>query len=296
MKRDVSPRRVALASAVCATLGCGDGTRIVLGELGAFGPPVLVTELGASGANDFKETLRADMLEIYFCSDRPGGPGNQDVWRATRASTSDPWRAPILVAEVSSPSHETGTAVSPDGLTLWVSSDRPGGKGGLDIWVSTRPTPDATWSTPTPVAELNTAGDEFPRPPAQGGLVMLPSYRSAPINRYQTFTTARLNAGASWAMQTPLSELDTANIDTDAFLTEDGLTVYFSSDRLVSGDQDLFVAARPNPKSLFGSFAPLRELNAAGAQDRDPWLSPDGREMYFSSDRGGNLKIYRATR
>jgi hypothetical protein len=264
-------------------------------DLGAFGPPVLVSELAATGFDDLKESLRGDLLEIYFCSDRPGGPGNQDIWSATRASKSDPWSAPSLVAEVSSTSHETGTALSAEGLTLWLASDRPGGKGGFDIYVSTRPNLTTPWSTPAPVTELNTTSDEFPRAPAQSGLVMPPSYAFTKY-QYQTFLTSRPNASAPWTKPVSVSELDTANIDTDAFLTQDGLVLYFSSDRIVTGDQDLFVASRPDLGSPFGTPEALSELNVTGYQDRDPWLSPDGHEIYFSSDRGGTLKIYRATR
>jgi WD40-like Beta Propeller Repeat len=304
MKRARSPRRLFLASAACATLGCGDGTRIVLGasqvvdagtDLGAFGPPVIVSELAATGFNDLKESLRGDLLEIYFCSDRPGGPGNQDMWSATRANKSEPWGAPSLVAEVSSTSHETGTALSAEGLTLWLASDRPGGKGGFDIYVSTRPNPMTPWSTPAPVTELNTTSDEFPRVPALSGLMMPPSYAFTKY-QYQTFLTSRPNAGAPWTKPTSISELDTANIDTDAFLTQDGLVLYFSTDRIAAGDQDLFVTSRPDLGSPFGTPTALSELNVTGYQDRDPWLSPDGHEIYFSSDRGGTLKIYRATR
>jgi WD40 repeat protein len=301
---------VWLLPAASATFGCGDGRRVVLGQgaastvadsgadSGAFGSPVVVAELASSGNNDFKETLTADLLEIYFCSDRPGGPGNQDVWSASRASTSSAWSTPSCVLEVSSPLHETGPAVSADGLTLWVSSDRSGGKGGYDIWMSTRASRSSSWSIPTPVTELNTPGDEFPRPPGQKGLTMPASYRSTPNNLYQTFTATRssVSATATWTTPNRLSEVDTASIDTDGFLSDDGLVLYFSSDRVVAGDQDLFVTSRPDARSPFGSVRPLRELSATGSQDRDPWLSPDGHEMYFSSDRGGTLKIYRATR
>jgi hypothetical protein len=265
--------------------------------LGAFGAPVLVQELAATGYLDFKETLTADMLDIYFVSDRPGGPGNQDVWHAKRAHVSDAWGIPNCVLEVSSPLQETGPAVSPDGLTLWFSSDRAGGKGGYDIWVSTRANSAvATWSPPKVVAELNTAGDEFPRPPIQSGLTMPPSYREKlPNNQFQTFLTSRASPTAAWTAPTRLAEVDTSNIDTDGFMTDDELALYFSSDRVVVGDQDLYLARRTSPQAPFTSFAPITELNTAH-QERDPWVSRDGREIYFSSDKSGTLQIYHATR
>jgi len=265
---------------------------------GAFGVPVLVSELVAAGYLDYKETLTADMLEIFFISDRPGGPGGQDIWHATRAHVTDPWGTPSCVVEVSSPLQETGPAVSPDGLTLWFSSDRPGGKGGYDIWVSTRPTSTAlAWSAPKLVPELNTASDEYPRPPVQSGLVMPPSYREKlPNNQFQTFLTSRASGNAAWGAPARIAEVDTANIDTDGFLTDDELVLYFSSDRVVQGDQDLYVARRAGLPSSFTSIVPIAELNTPAHQERDPWVSHDGREIYFSSDRSGTLQIYHATR
>jgi hypothetical protein len=266
-------------------------------DSGAFGTPVEVPGIVApAGYMNFKETLTADMLQMYFISDRPGGPGDQDVWYTSRAQVTDPWAIPTCVTEVSSPDHETGPAISPDGLTLWISSDRPGGKGGYDIWVSARPDTSSAWSTPKPVTELNTVGDEFPRPPIQSGLVMPPSYREKlPNNQFQTFFTSRASADSAWQAPSELTEVDTADIDTDGFLTDDQLVLYFSSDRSVIGDQDLYVAVRGAAQSPFTSFVPIAELNTT-YQERDPWVSRDRLEIYFSSDRSGSLQIYRATR
>ena len=39
---------------------------------------------------------------------------------------------------------------------------------------------------------------------------------------------------------------------------------------------------------------PLRRIDelSTDSDERDPWLSPDGRELYFSSDRSGQYAIY----
>src|SRR6266851_813845 len=141
---------------------CTAGTDIACAP---FAAPAPVVEVASPGDDDEKPTLTADMLEMYFLSDRAGGPGQGDVWRSARARPGDPWSAPTLVAAVSGPSRETSPAVSADGLTLCVSSDRAGGQGGLDIWVSSRASRSGDWSTPVPVAELNSSADEIPRPP-----------------------------------------------------------------------------------------------------------------------------------
>ncbi len=293
-----------VAVALAANGSCA-GERIVLGgdppsdasPPVTFDAPVLVVELAADAgdADDDKPTLTSDRLELYFLSTRSGGPGGGDVWRSGRAKPDDPWGAPSLVAEVSSSSHEKSPAVSGDGLTLWVASDRPGGQGGLDIWMSTRPDRSSAWSVPVPVAALNSTGDEIPRPLGQGGLVMPLAIRPPADDDYQIAFAARASTNAPWAPPDSRADIDTANTDVDGFLSDDGLVLHFSSDRLSKGDQDLFVAQRTDLGAPFTGFAPIAELNSSH-DDRDPWLSSDGAEMYFSSDRSGTLKIYRATR
>ncbi len=294
---------LALAVVGPANTGC-TGERILLGAdppgdamaPATFNPPELVAELpGPSGTDDDKPTLTSDRLEIYFLSTRDGGPGSGDVWHAVRAQAGDPWGAPSVVAEVSSSSHEKSPAVSADGLTLWVASDRSGGQGGLDIWVSTRPDRSSAWSAPVPVAELNSSGDEIPRPPGQGGLVMPLAVRPASSSDYHVAFATRASVTDPWMTPVSRPDIDTANTDVDGFLSDDGLVLHFSSDRQKKGGQDLFVAGRARDGDPFTGFAPIAELNSSH-DDRDPWLSPDASEIYFSSDRTGTLKIYRATR
>src|SRR5437667_10628878 len=57
-----------------------------------------------------------------------------------------PWGTPVnLGPVVNSPANEQHPAISKDGLSLYVSSDRPGGLGGTDIWVSQRASVDDPW-------------------------------------------------------------------------------------------------------------------------------------------------------
>jgi Tol biopolymer transport system component len=261
-----------------------------------FGTPTLVTELTTQGDEDDKATLTQDMLEMFFLSDRDGGLGRGDVWMTTRSTVSDPWSSPTVVAALNSSSKEESPAISADGTTLWVASDRSGGAGGLDIWVSTLGS-NGMWSSPSPVSQLNTSGDEFPRPPGSHGLVMPLSWRHDSNTPYQIFFASRSSTSSgAWSSPVTVPSVDNANLDDDGFLTDDGTTLYFSSDRL-NGTQDLFVTQRPTPDADFGAAIPLEGLNTSTAAERDPWVSPDGHEIYFTSDRGGGrLRIYHATR
>ncbi len=98
---------------------------------GSFGPPTAVAELNSS-ASDFMPNVRKDGLEIVFNSNRAGGFGGQDVYTSTRASTADPWSAPVnLGAAVNTAGNETRSSLSWDGKRLHF------GRNG-DIFVSSR--------------------------------------------------------------------------------------------------------------------------------------------------------------
>ncbi len=280
-----------------------------------FDTPVLVAELASPSRTD-NPTLTGDLLEIYFTTDRVSGNG--DVWFATRATATAPFGTPAPVTAVNGDSFETSSAISTDGLTLWFGSDRAGGVGANDIWVSQRATRASAWSTPVNVVALNSPADDIPRPPGQHGLVMpMASTKMTDHNpsstNYQTYLATRATPVAPFGAPVAIPELDYVDRSTvDGFLTDDGLTMFFSSapvaepaDAAVSSadggktadagvaNSDLFVASRRSTSEQFSVPLPLGDLNTA-ADERDPWLTPDGTTLYFTSDRGGVLNIYTA--
>jgi WD40-like Beta Propeller Repeat len=255
-----------------------------------FGTPVLVAELASSPSRSENPTLTVDGLEIYFTSNRNGGTAG-DVWFAERSSVDEPFGTPAPVAGVNSDSFETSSAISGDGLTLWFGSERAGGSGGVDIWVSQRPSRSAGWSDPTSLAPLNSPADDIPRPPGQHALVMpLASTVATTSNptgkNYQTYLATRATTSASFDPPTSIPELDYPDRSTvDAFLTEDGLTMFFSSTPVQgSSASDLYVAFRRSIGEPFTVTLPLAALNTTH-DERDPWLSADGTILYFTSDR-----------
>ena len=103
-----------------------------------FQAPRLVVEL-SSTANDLRPTVRFDRREIFLSSNRPGGFGADDIWGSTRQSPAAPWDVPVNLGPViNSPFNDNQPGLSEDGTMLFFTSDRPGGSGGLDLYVSTR--------------------------------------------------------------------------------------------------------------------------------------------------------------
>ena len=112
-----------------------------VGDESEFGPAVLVPELSGPG-RDTRTAIRRDGLEMFLSSDvagRVGGIGSQDIWVSTRATTLDPWSTPVnLGPMVNSTAFDGAPALSFDGTTLYFFSERAGGFGKRDLYVTTR--------------------------------------------------------------------------------------------------------------------------------------------------------------
>ncbi len=136
-----------------------------------WGPLVNVQEIN-SRYNESFPCLSADGLTLYFsdwygggwsaAGDRPGGVGSGDLWMCTRASRNDPWAAPVNMGPaVNSSAYDGDGCLSTDGLALFFCSDRPGGRGSYDIWMTTRRSQAAAWSPPVNLGPvINTSGME----------------------------------------------------------------------------------------------------------------------------------------
>lgn len=104
-----------------------------------LGPAVLVSEVNDPNATDGAGPVRADGKEMFFWSTRSGGQGRADMWVSTRQSAHDPWSAPVdLPAPLNTAFGDLTPTLSHDGRTLIFASNRPGGLGLQDLWMSTR--------------------------------------------------------------------------------------------------------------------------------------------------------------
>jgi hypothetical protein len=61
-----------------------------------------------------------------------------DLWVSTRSNTCDPWSTPERLSSVNSAANDGAPTISADGTTMFFYSNRPGGFGGNDLYMSTR--------------------------------------------------------------------------------------------------------------------------------------------------------------
>ena len=105
---------------------------------GTFGEAVVVPELN-SAQSDQRPSVRFDGLELFLSSDRPGSLGLSDLWVSTRETVSHAWETPTnLGPAVNSAFADMQPYLSADRQTLFFTSNRPGGCGALDLYMTTR--------------------------------------------------------------------------------------------------------------------------------------------------------------
>src|SRR5689334_7810445 len=206
--------------------------------------PVNVGAPVNSSANEQSGTLSRDGLSLYFTSDRAGGFGALDIWVSLRPSTESPWGTPVNLGPViNTTSNDFAPNLSIDGHLLFFSSNRSGGHGGNDIYVSHRADPR----------------DEFGWGPAVnlGPDVNTPTAENAP-------------------MYLQSAEEGAANL-------------YFNRGVLALGQADIYYAPVTRDGQTRGPAVLVTELSDPTANDAAPSVRADGREMFFWSTRTGGL-------
>lgn len=123
----------------------------------AWGTATRINELSTAGLDGFP-TLTEDQLFMVFLSHDPDS--GFDFYSSTRESLSSPWQPRVSLTSVNSPDGEGMPHLSADGLTLYFSSNRPGGQGANDLYIAQRASRADDFSPPTPLTALNTEADE----------------------------------------------------------------------------------------------------------------------------------------
>jgi outer membrane protein OmpA-like peptidoglycan-associated protein/tetratricopeptide (TPR) repeat protein len=145
--------------------------------------------------------------------------------------------------------------VSPDGTILYFASNRPGGKGGIDIWY-TKKGPDGEWGVPMNMgAPINTEFDEkSPFLHADSQTLYFASNGHPGLGGYDIFF-AHKNEKGVWQNPTNLGvPINTEQDEVGLFVSSDGTTAFFCSNNSLPGriggwdvyQFELYKEARPD--------------------------------------------------
>ena len=262
--------------------GSGSGSADALVPLGPWSAPEVI-DIPAVADDDPSAT--GDGLELYFNR-------ATDIYVTKRASRSDPWSAPAAVTELNTLDAETTPEVSYDGLTIYFASNRAGTLGDYDIWRSTRASRTAPWSSPLHVNELCSAQAEGAPTQTDPSIILIDSARVG-SQMLDIYMATRPGSSGAFEAPTAIAELNSAESEGNPMYGAGKLTIYLDSNR--SGNGEVYAATRASAADPFSPPAPIAELSNAG-NDTDPWISPDGRTLYFTSDRDGTQRLWQTTR
>ena len=246
-------------------------------------------------------------LSLYFSSNRPGGVGGVDIYVSHRANADDPWGAPLnLGPTINTNSGEANPVFSRDEHLMFFQSDRPGGLGSIDIWVSRREhtQDDFDWQAPVNLGSgvNSVASDNAPGyfENEEDGLPQLyfASDRAGGAGGLDIYVSQQLPDG-SFGTAIRIAELSSAAGDSRPSVRHDGLEIFIQSNRAgTTGVADLWVSTRANTLDPWTTPVNVSTVNTT-LIEQNPFLSSDNKTLYFSSDRPGGigtLDIYTSTR
>lgn len=273
-------RWLGVASAVFSAGACA------VGHVEAQVSPVNLGPLVNSAARDAEPTFTADGNTMYFnCFGRMGGSGN-DICVTHRVAGE--WTEPDIVESVSTEEYtEVEPLLSPDGTHLYIMSNRPGGLGGTDIWVSELV--DGEWSEPanlgapinSPYADhcLYFAGPDW-------NVAYWTSTRPGGFGGNDIWTSERIDG--VWQEAVNLGpNVNTAATEHHSLPSPDGRSLYVTAVRPDGlGGEDIYVTTR-GADGIWGPLVNLGPEVNSDQHDRCPAFSPDLTTFYFDSEREG---------
>lgn len=117
-------------------------------------------KINLAGSWESQPSISADGQTLYFVSDRTGGFGGYDVYKAVKGQAGV-WGTPInLGSVINTKGNEKSPFIHPDGKTLYFSSDGLMGMGGYDIFYTKYDETNA-WLKPRNIGyPINSPDDE----------------------------------------------------------------------------------------------------------------------------------------
>jgi WD40-like Beta Propeller Repeat len=263
-----------------------------------------------TAVDEYEPRIAGDGMTMVFVRRRPGS--NADLLSA--AWTPAGWSEPQPMAEINSDHDELGPELTFDGTRLYFYSDRQGGLGGYDLWVSDRASAKDPWSAPRNLgATVNSSANEYgPGLTPQGERLYFASNRPRPgeataldgrpieawsatirerrsRHDYDIYVADASDTGFRDALL--VTELSTPADEGSPAISPAGDFLYFASDRPGgAGGYDIYrirlAPADARAVSTVESLVePLGPSINSPANELDPGLASEGFRLYFSSDR-----------
>lgn len=196
-----------------------------------------------TNGNEGAQCISPNGQYIYFTAcDRRGSVGGCDIYISR--FEGDQWGKPFNLGEaINSPAWETQPSISADGKTLYFVSNRKGGLGGPDIWMSEMQ-PEGNWGKPINMGStINTKNEEqspFIHPDNQ--TLYFSSNGHIGMGGYDLLISRKDLSVGKWLPSNNLGyPINTHNDEKDLIVSTNGKTAYFASNKKDGfGELDLY--------------------------------------------------------
>ncbi|MFC1635553.1 hypothetical protein ACFL5Z_11985 [Planctomycetota bacterium] len=171
-----------------------------------------------------------------------------------------------------------------NGLSLVFASDRPGGSGFADLYVTTRNDVTDPWGSPTNLGSaVNSSAFELDPSLSEDELtLMFVSSRPGSSGFFDIWMTTRSTIDAPWSNPVNLEVVNSGSWDMDPSLSKNGLELYFCSDRPDGhGLHDIWIATRETLDAEWSAPVNISPLINTSDSDHAPCISSDGLTLFF---------------
>lgn len=252
-----------------------------------FKPPVNVGPPINTTFNERDPFITADGQKLFYVTDWPAG--NLDIWMSTWNGAN--WDPPVNCGpNVNSGLNEWSPSTSPNGKRLYfIAFGRPGGQGGWDVWYSDWDEGLQQWGPAQNMGPvINTPVLDWCPEISRNGQALYYTTEGYGHPQGSALYVSRWN-GSSWGTPQPLPDhINNTSTEQRPSLTWDEKTMYFVRDIANYGP-----SIRVTEKDSFGNWSLSilldTTINHPSGPTGDPWISADGRFLYFSSDRTGGV-------
>ena len=203
-------------------------------------PEMLPSPINTKGNNESVVAVSADGKQLFFFRSGSALQGNLYV---SEMGDNGTWGKPKhLNSDINTKYRESHVTIAPDGNSLYFTSDRPGGYGGLDIY-SIKKLPNGKWSEPQLLPEeVNTPKDEeYPFVHPNGSGIYFNSRGHESTGGYDVFFSRINDDGTFSKAENMCNPINTSDNDICYSLSCDGKTAYIAAIREDSkGEYDIY--------------------------------------------------------
>jgi len=261
-----------------------------LDKKGKWSTPVPVDFLN-SEFEDGTPSFSADYSEVWFTRCEAGKRESKGcvIMYSTREGTR--WSDPVKVELLADSLVAAHPSISHDGQTLYFVSDMPGGRGGKDIYRTTRTSPGSAWSRPENLgSDINTRGNELFPFIRENGALYFASDGQIGMGGLDIYK-ATPQGGESWLVENMRPPINSPADDFGITFEPGAEKGIFSSSRKGRGDDDIYTFEMP---PLLFSITGLVKDEKSGLPIQGATvqlIASDGANMQTETGTAGDFKF-----